>query len=48
VSGFYRMLRSNPMMGLLGLLLAWRLMGLLVGPAFSLLLRLLHPEASYS
>jgi Zn-dependent protease len=48
VGGFYRLLRGNPMMGLLGLLLAWRLMGLLVGPAFSLLLRLLHPEASYS
>jgi Zn-dependent protease len=44
----YLMLRSNPMMGLLGLLLAWRLMGLVVGPVFSMLLRVLHPGALYS
>lgn len=45
---FFEMLRGNPMMGLLGLLLAWKLIGYLVGPAFSLLLALLHPGASYS
>lgn len=48
VGRFLETLRRNPMMGLLGLLLAWQLMGFVVGPAFSILLGLLHPGEVYS
>jgi Zn-dependent protease len=41
-------LRSSPMLSLLSLLAAWQLFGRFVSPAFSLLLRLLHPDLTYS
>ncbi|HZE88340.1 MAG TPA: site-2 protease family protein [Verrucomicrobiae bacterium] len=37
----------NPMMSLIGLMLAWRLFDYVYPPAFSLLLVLLHPDLSY-
>ena len=43
-----RPLRTNPMLSILGLLAAWRLFGMLVSPAFGLVLRLLHPGVAYS
>ena len=48
VGRFFEMLRGNPMMGLLGLLLAWKLFGYVIDPAFSMLLGLLHPGEIYS
>ena len=44
---FYRRLNETPMMGLLGLIVAWQLFSYIAGPAFSLVLRLVHPNISY-
>lgn len=41
-------LSGNPMLSLLGLLVAWRIFGYIFGPAFGMLLALLHPAVSYS
>lgn len=41
-------LTRNPMLSILGLFVAWRLFDVVYDPAFSLLLRLLHPDVSYS
>jgi Zn-dependent protease len=41
-------LSGNPMLSLLGLLVAWRIFGYIFGPAFGMLLALLHPGVSYS
>jgi len=41
-------LAGNPMLSLLGLLVAWRIFGYLFRPAWSALLILLHPGVSYS
>jgi Zn-dependent protease len=41
-------LRTNPMLSIVGLLVAWRAFGALVAPAFGLVLRLLHPGIGYS
>jgi hypothetical protein len=38
---------GNPMMSIIGLLLAWRAFGYIFGPAFSVLIALLHPGAVY-
>jgi Zn-dependent protease len=38
---------SNVAMSMIGLLLAWQLFPSLTGPTFSLLLAVVHPEASY-
>ncbi len=43
-----RELSSSPMFQLVGLLLAWRIFPLIVGPLFSLLIKLVHPQLSYS
>jgi Zn-dependent protease len=39
---------SNPMFAMLGLLAAWRVFDYVFGPAFSLMLALLHPGVGYS
>jgi hypothetical protein len=41
-------LSSTPMFQLAGLLLAWRVFPFIVGPLFSMLIRLVHPQLSYS
>jgi Zn-dependent protease len=43
-----RELSSTPMFQLVGLLLAWRIFPFIVRPLFSLLIRLVHPQLSYS
>lgn len=40
-------LRSNPMMGLLGLIIAWQVFGYVFEPILGLLLAILHPGAVY-
>ncbi len=42
-----RELGSNGMMSMLGLLVAWQVFPHATDPIFSLLLRLVHPDASY-
>jgi Zn-dependent protease len=44
----YRSLLSNPAMSMIGLLIAWKVFPLLTGSLFSMLLRLVHPNESYS
>jgi len=44
----YDSLAGNPMLTVLGLLVAWRIFGYIFEPAFELLLVLLHPGVSYS
>ena len=44
---FVDRLRHNPMLALVGLLVAWQVMDRLYQPAFSLLYRLLHPGVTY-
>jgi Zn-dependent protease len=39
---------SNPMMSMVGLVVAWRVFPMFTGPLFSTLLRLVHPFDSYS
>ncbi len=41
------LLRSNPLMSLMGLVIAWQVVGRLFSPILSLLLALLHPGAVY-
>jgi Zn-dependent protease len=41
-------LSRNPMLTMIGLVVSWRIFDLVYDPAFSLLLRLLHPGVSYS
>jgi Zn-dependent protease len=43
-----RQLWANPMMSLAGLIVAWQVFPLVTGPLFSLMLRLVHPDAVYS
>ncbi len=43
-----RELSGTPMFQLAGLLIAWRLFPLIVRPLFSLVIKLVHPELSYS
>ncbi len=43
-----RDLQRNGMFALVGLMLAWRVFPMLVGPIFGLVLRLVHPSAFYS
>jgi Zn-dependent protease len=45
---FYEMFSNNSTAQLVGLLLAWKLFGLISGPAFSLVIRLVHPDLTYS
>ncbi len=47
LGGFFEGLRRNPMMSLIGLLVAWQLFDLIHRPAFGVLLRLLHPGVTY-
>jgi Zn-dependent protease len=47
VGRFYDSMAGNPMMSIIGLLLAWRAFGYIFGPAFSVLIALLHPGAVY-
>ena len=41
-------LQSNAMMSMVGLVIAWRVFPLVTHPLFSVLLRLVHPQDSYS
>jgi Zn-dependent protease len=41
-------MQANGMMSMIGLLVAWQVFPMVTGPLFSLVLRLLHPDASYS
>jgi Zn-dependent protease len=42
-----RQFESTGMMSLLGLVVAWRIFPFLMGPLFSSVLRILHPDAQY-
>jgi Zn-dependent protease len=44
----FRMLQSNPMMSMIGLMIAWKVFPLVTGSLFSMLLVLVHPHESYS
>ena len=44
---FYARLNETPMMGLLGLIVAWQLFSYIASPAFSLVLKLVHPSIHY-
>src|SRR5439155_4121451 len=46
--GFIERLRRNPVMSLLGLMVAWQLFDVVYHPVFNALLRLLHPGVAYS
>jgi Zn-dependent protease len=48
VGGALRRLAHNPVLSLVGLLIAWQVFGAVWRPAFALLLRLLHPGALYA
>lgn len=43
-----RTFESNPMMSMVGLLVAWQVFPMVTHPLFSALLRLVHPSESYS
>ncbi len=43
----FELLRSNPMLSILGLLAAWKLFGAIAGPVFGFILRLVHPGIAY-
>jgi hypothetical protein len=43
-----RDLTSNSMMSMLGLFIAWQVFPFFTDPLVSLLLRLIHPDMSYS
>jgi Zn-dependent protease len=43
IGGFLKTLGRNPVMSIVGLLVAWQVFGVLYRPVFDLLLRLLHP-----
>lgn len=44
----FRELQANAMMSMVGLLVAWRVFPLFTDPLFSMVLRVLHPDSSYS
>lgn len=46
--GFIESLRRNPVMSLLGLMVAWQVFDVVYRPAFDILLRLLHPGVAYT
>src|SRR2546428_11742819 len=46
--GFIERLRRNPVMSLLGLMVAWQLFDVVYHPVFNALLRLLHPGVACS
>ena len=48
LGGRIESLRRNPMMSLIGLMVAWQVFDRVYQPAFGLLLRLLHPDVAYS
>lgn len=43
-----QLLSSTPMFQLAGLIIAWRVFPFIVGPLFSILIKLVHPQLSYS
>ncbi len=45
--GLIEGLRRNPVMSLLGLMIAWQVFDYVYRPAFDVLLRLLHPDMAY-
>jgi Zn-dependent protease len=47
LGGFVEGLRRNPMMSLVGLMIAWQMSDALYRPAFDTLLRLLYPGVTY-
>ncbi len=47
VGSFLQTLSRNPMMSILGLLVAWQVFDYMFEPAFALVLALLHPGVSY-
>ena len=44
---FYAIFTGNPMMSIMGLIIAWRAFSYVFGPAFSIMIALLHPAVSY-
>jgi len=44
---FIEGLRRNPVMSLLGLMIAWQLTDVVYHPVFNVMLRLLHPDVAY-
>ncbi len=47
VGPFLSTLARNPVLSIVGLVVAWRLFDLIFPPAFSILMTLLHPDVSY-
>lgn len=45
--GVIESLRRNPVMSLVGLMIAWQVFDVVYQPAFGFLLRLLHPDVAY-
>jgi Zn-dependent protease len=45
---FYAMLSSNSMAQIVGLIVAWKIFGFIAGPAFSLVIKLVHPDLTYT
>ena len=43
-----RELSHTPMFQLIGLMIAWRIFPVIVGPLFELILKAVHPTLSYS
>ncbi len=48
LGGLIESLRRNPVMSLVGLMIAWQVFDVVYHPAFGVLLRLLHPDVAYS
>lgn len=48
IGGFLKTLARNPMMSIVGLLVAWQVFDVLYRPVFDLLLRVLHPGHVYA
>jgi Zn-dependent protease len=46
--GLIESLRRNPVISLVGLMIAWQVFDVVYQPAFGILLRLLHPDVAYS
>jgi hypothetical protein len=44
----YGALRTNPMLSIVSLLAAWKIFGMLAGPAFGAVLALVHPGEFYT
>ena len=47
VGGALAQVAANPMLSMMGLLIAWRVFDFVFGPAFAVVLGLLHPQVAY-